>query len=76
MSYRYQALFYQKRKNFKDVRIKLDFTKGRYGILKDAIDLDYVYADVNSQFKVIFKDGSSTVFTDIDNLRSIINDLS
>ena len=73
-------MFYRNRKRLNDVRIKLDLTKRRYKILKDAIDLakehpdlNYVYADVNCRLKVVFKDGSSNFFNDIDDLKSIIN---
>ena len=80
MSFRHRTMFYRNRKRLKDVRIKLDLTKRRYKILKDAIDLarehsdlNYVYADVNCRLKVVFKDGSSNFFNDIDDLKSIIN---
>ena len=80
MSFRHRTMFYQIRKRLKDVRIKLDLTKRRYKILKDAIDLakehpdlNYFYADVNCRLKVVFKDGSSYFFSDIDDLKSIIN---
>ena len=39
MTFRHWTLFYRNRKRLKDVRIKLDLTKSRYIILKDAIDL-------------------------------------
>ena len=65
MSLRHRAMFYRNRKRLKHVRIKIDFTKRWYGILKDAIDLakehpdlDNVFADVNCRFKVAFKDGT------------------
>ena len=80
MSFRHRTMFYRNRKRLKDVRIKLDLTKRRYKILKDAIDLakeqpdlKYVYADVNYHLKVVFKDGSSNFFNDINDLKSIIN---
>ena len=80
MSCRHRTMFYRNRKRLKDVRIKLDLTKRRYKILKDAIDLakehpdlNYVYAGVNCRLKVVFKDGSSNFFNDIDDLKSIIN---
>ena len=79
MSFRHRT-FYRNRKRLKDVRIKLDLTKRRYKILKDAIDLakehsdlNYVYADVNCCLKVVFKDSSSNFFNGIDDLKSIIN---
>ena len=77
MNFRHRTMFYKNKKRFKDVRIKLDFTKRRYRILKDAIDLpkehpdlDYVFADFNSHLKVVFKHG------DIDHLNSMINNQS
>ena len=69
--------------SFRHVRIKLDLTKRRYRILKDSIDLakehpdlDYVFADVNRRLNVVFKDGTSNFFNDIDNLKSMINNRS
>ena len=54
ISFRHRKMFYKNRKRLKDVRIKLDLTKRRYGILKDAIDLarehldlDFAFGDVN-----------------------------
>ena len=38
MSYNHRTLFYRKKRNLKDVRIKLDLTKRRYGIFSYAID--------------------------------------
>ena len=80
MNFRHRSMFYRNRKRLKDVRIKLDLTIRRYKILKDAIDLakehpyfNYVYVDVNCRLKVVFKDGSSNFFNDIDDLKSIIN---
>ena len=80
MSFRHRTMFYRNRKRRKDVRIKLHLAKRRYRILKDPIDLakehpdlDYVFADVNCRLKVIFKDGTSSFFNGIDNLKSMIN---
>ena len=76
-------MFYRNRKRLKDVLIKLDLRKRRYRILKDAIDLakqrpdlDCIFADVNCRLKVVFKDGTSNFFNDIDNLKSMINNRS
>ena len=83
MSFRHGTMFYRNRKRLKDVRIKLDLTKRRYRISKDAIvlakkhpDLDYIFADVNCCLKVVFEDGTSDFFNDIDNLKSMINNRS
>lgn len=57
--------------------------KGRYRTLKDAIHLakehpglDYVFTDVNCRLKVVFKDGTSDFFNDVDNLKSMVNNRS
>ena len=80
MSFRHRRMFNRNRKRLKDVCIKLDLTKCRHRILKDAIDLakehpelDYVYADINCRLKIVFKDGTSNFCNDIDNLKSMIN---
>ena len=83
MSFRHRTMCYRNRKRFKDVRIKLDLTKRRYRILKDATDLakehpdlDYVFADLNCRLGAVFKDGTSNFFNHIDNLKSLINNRS
>ena len=80
MSFRHQTMFYINRKRLKDVHIKLDLTKSRYGILKDAVDLakehpvlDYFFADVNCRLKVVFRDDTSDFFDGNDNLKLMIN---
>ena len=83
MNFRHRTMFYRNMKRLKDVRIKLNLTMRKYGILKDAIDLvkehpdlDYVFADANCRLKVVFKDGTCNFFNDIDNLRVMINNRS
>ena len=86
MSFRDGAVFHRNRKSLKDVNTKFDLTERRYGILKDAIDLakehsdledlEYVFADANCRLKVVFKDGTTNSFNDIDNLNSVINNRS
>ena len=80
---KHRTMFYRNTKRLKDVRIKLDLTKRRYRILKDAIDLakghpdlDYLFVDVNCCLKIAFKDGTSNFFNGIDNLKSMINNRS
>ena len=63
MSFRHRTMFYRNRKRLKDA----------IDLAKEHPDLNYVYADVNCRFKVVFKDGSSNCFNDIDDLKSIIN---
>ena len=46
MNFRHGTMFYGNRKRLKDVRIKLDLTKRRYRILKDAIDLAKEHPDL------------------------------
>ena len=79
-------MFYRNRKRPKDVRIKLDLTRRRYGgilkyvnaidLAKEHPDLDYVFAYVNCRFKIVFKDRTSNLFNYIDNLKSMINNRS
>ena len=45
-------------------------------LTKDHPDLDYVFEDVNCGLKVVFKDGRSNFFNDIDNWNSMINNRS
>ena len=84
--FRHRTMFYRNRKRPKDVRIKLDLTRRRYGgilkyvnaidLAKEHPDLDYVFAYVNCRFKIVFKDRTSNLFNDIDNLKSMINNRS
>ena len=60
MSFRHRAMFYRNRKLLKDVGIKLNLTKRRYGILKDVIDLAKedpdlasIFTDVHCRLKVV-----------------------
>ena len=83
MGFRDGVVFHRNRKSLKDVNTKFDLTERRYGILKDAIDLakehpdlEYVFADANCRLKVVFKDGTTNSFNDIDNLNSVINNRS
>ena len=83
MNFRHRTMFCRNRKHLKDVRIKLNLTIRKYGILKDAIDLvkehpdlDYVFADANCRLKVDFKDGTCNFFNDIDDLKAMLNNRS
>ena len=65
----------------KNVRVKINLTKGRYEVLKKTItlvngnnDVDYVFTDVNCRVKVIFKDKRSSFFNDIDDLKKLLED--
>ena len=73
-------MFYINRKRLKDVRIKLDLTKRRYGILKDAVDLAKEHPDLDylliAALRLFSNDGTSNFSNDIDNLKSIINNRS
>ena len=59
-TFRHRTLFYKSRKNFKsDVKVRLDLTKSRYSVLRDARNLveseamiKFVYADINCNLKV------------------------
>ena len=58
----------------------MDLTEKRYSIFTEAIQLvnnneavKFVMADINCRLQVAFRDGSSLVFSDCDNLHDILN---
>ena len=66
---------YQNRNILKDVRVKLDLPKKRCNILKSARSIadekqgvNYVFADINCRLKVVFKDGTSEFFKELNEL--------
>ena len=79
-TFRHRTLFYKARKQLKNnVRVELDLTKQRYGVLQDAIKLidgkaavDFVYADINCRLKVRFSDGDEDFFESIKELENIL----
>ena len=65
-SFKHRTSIYRNRNTLKDVRVKLDLPKKRYNVLKkvrstvdEKQDTNYVFEDVNTRLKVVFKDGTS-----------------
>jgi len=84
-NFRYRTEFYNNRKNLTNHKsVKIDLTKKRYQLLKDAQDLlsktlleegiednIYVYADVNCRLKIVNKDmDESSFFESLDDVRN------
>ena len=82
-TFRHRTLFYKSRKSFKsDVKVRLDLTKSRYSVLRDARNLvereamiKFVYADINCNLKVHPAVGTDKFFNSIDELKYIISNL-
>ena len=80
-TFRHRTLFYKARKKLKNnVRVKLDLTKRRYAILREAINLveekdgvNFVYADINCRLKVRFTNGVERFFDSVEELQSILS---
>ena len=53
MSFRHRTKFYKNRKRLKDLRIKLDLTKCRYGILKDALNVAAKHPDLDYALQML-----------------------
>ena len=78
-TFRHRTLFYWNRNNLKNAKVRLDLTKKRYKIFTDAIDfvkayknVDYVMVDINCRLKVFFKNGRSSFFDNISDLKNLI----
>ena len=78
-TFRHRTLFYRNRNNLKNAKVRLDLTKKRYKIFTDAIDfvkayknVDYVMVDINCRLKVVFKNGRSSFFDNISDLKNLI----
>ena len=72
-------MFYRNRNKLKNAKVRLDLTKKWYKIFTDAIDfvkayknVDYVMVDINCRLKVFFKNGHSSFFDNISNLKILI----
>ena len=81
-SFRYRTLLYKARKNLSKVKIRLDLSKYRYGILKKARDMveqnnsvKFVYADINCRFKLHPVAGSESFFDSLEDLEEILQKL-
>ena len=72
---------YQNRKKAKNgVKVKLDLTRRRRGILTQAIEfgekhelIDFVFTDVNCNLAVRLKDGGFVYFESLDVLKQRVN---
>ena len=61
------------------MKVRLDLTKKRYKIFTDAIDfvkayknVDYVMVDINCRLKMFFKNGHSSFFDNVSDLKNVI----
>ena len=77
--FRHRTLFYRNRNKLKNAKVRLDLTKKRYKIFTDAIDfvkayknVDYVMVDINCRLKVVSKNGRSSFFDNISDLKNLI----
>ena len=80
-TFRHRTMFYRAKNKLKrGVRIKLDLTKSRYGLLKRAKDhvkevtsFNFCYADINCHLKVKFnaENQKDIFFSSFDNLLDI-----
>ena len=82
-TFRHRTKFYYARNSLKNVKVKLDLTKERYGIYKEALDLvenhskvSYAMVDINCRLKVVLKNGKGIFFTDIESLKNILEEIS
>ena len=81
ITFRHRTMFYRAKNKLKrGVRIKLDLTKSRYGLLKRAKDhvkevpsIKFCYADINCHLKVKFnaENQKDIFFSSFDNLLDI-----
>ena len=89
-TFRHRTMFYRKRNDVKKLEgnpiLRLDLTKHRFKLLKNAQDLvknyssmvKFVYADINCRLRVKFVDQNlrDQFFEDIDELKKIVLDQS
>ena len=78
-TFRHKTLFYRNRNKLKNAKVRLDLTKKWYKMFTDAIDfvkayknVDYVMVDINCRLKVVFKNGRSSFFGNISDLKKLI----
>ena len=79
LTFRHRTLFYWNRNKLKNAKVQLDLTKKQYKIFTNAIDfvkaytnVDYVMVDINCRLKVFFKNGRSSFFDNISDLKNSI----
>ena len=79
LTFRNRTLFYRNSRKLKNAKVWLDLTKKRYKIFTNAIDflkayknVDYVMVDNNCRLKVSLKNGRSSFFDNISDLKNLI----
>ena len=79
-TFRHRTMVYRKRKSMEGVTVRLDLTKQRYDLLKEARKLvdghpnvKFVYADINCRLKVKFNEGIDQFFESMEKLNSLLN---
>ena len=75
-------MLYKARKSISDTRIRLDLTKGRYRIYKEAREkvannskVKFVYTDINCRLKLHPTVGKQYFFNTIEELEEILQKL-
>ena len=78
-TFRHRILFYQNRNKLHNAKVRLDLTKKRYKIFANAIKfvkeykkVEYVMVDINCRLKVFFRNGCSSFFGNISDLKNLI----
>ena len=81
-SFSQRTKVYRKRKSIKDVKIRLDLTRKRLGILKDADDMTksrdditFVFADINCRLAAKLANGDFIFFESIDDLNEKLDSI-
>ena len=80
-TFRHRTLFYRARRKIKTgEKIRLDLTKHRYQLLKEAVRrvegeelVSYCYADVNCRLKIKWKDDSEDFFNVLGDLNDLLD---
>ena len=82
-TFRHRTIFYRNRNKLKKAKVKIDLTKRRYDIYKDAINfvknyskVNFVMVDINCRLKVIFTNGKSYFLKNIIDLKECMKMLS
>ena len=79
-SWRFRTEVYKKRKNSKKFKFKMDLTKRRFMLLKNAIQatkdiegVDYIFCDINCRLNIKFVDGRVRAFNSESEMASLIS---
>lgn len=79
-TFRHRTMLYKSRKKIASkARVRLDLTKIRFKLLADARayvekneKVNFVFADINCRPKVLFNDGTSNFFDDLEGLKKLL----